>query len=263
MVRRCAEGGGDRVGERVRGGFGTRAADAPRWWAATAARRARRAPGRRGMSSAPARPGPRARHGAGRARAPSHPLLREEDLPQAHVLPSLLGSAVGPHRAGLRLRRYAPRMRPARVDTGSARSTLPPGAASCTTSALCNPGPGSPGVSARRARPPRRSARSRPRPIDRTGPPAGKLRVPTAPSLALEISRAAAEGAMPAGGAARADDVLRRRVPSRRAARRRTSSTLCPSSLRNTYDGTLWLPVAKHSEHLKAYRSICFVRDIS
>lgn len=109
-------------GERVRGPAGARAADAPRWWAATAARRARRAPGRRGMSSAPARPGPRARHGAGRARAPSHPLLREEDLPQADVLPPLLGSAVGPHRAGLRLRRYASRMRPARVDTGSARA---------------------------------------------------------------------------------------------------------------------------------------------
>lgn len=116
--RRAGGGGGAR---RVRGPAGARAADAPRWWAATAARRARRAPGRRGMSSAPARPGPRARHGAGRARAPSHPLLREEDLPQADVLPPLLGSAVGPHRAGLRLRRYASRMRPARVDTGSAR----------------------------------------------------------------------------------------------------------------------------------------------
>lgn len=116
----CVRRGGGAC--RVRGPGGARAADAPRWWAATAARRARRAPGRRGMSSAPARPGPRARHGAGRARAPSHPLLRQEDLPQADVLPSLLGSAVGPHRAGLRLRRYASRMRPARVDTGSARA---------------------------------------------------------------------------------------------------------------------------------------------
>lgn len=70
------------------------------------------------MSSAPARPGPRARHGAGRVRAPTVPFLREEDLPQAHVLPPLLGSALGRLRAGLRLRRYAPRMRPARVDTG-------------------------------------------------------------------------------------------------------------------------------------------------
>ncbi|CAH0724000.1 unnamed protein product, partial [Brenthis ino] len=91
-------------GSRVRGAGWARAADAPRWWAATAARRARRAPWRRGMSSAPARPGPRARHGAGRARAPTHPLLRKEDLPQAHLLPPLLGSAVGAHRAGLRLR---------------------------------------------------------------------------------------------------------------------------------------------------------------
>lgn len=116
--RACAETRG--VG---RGACGT---DAPRWWAATAARRARRAPGRRGMSSAPVRPGPCASHGAGRARAPSHPLLRQEDLPQAHLLPSLLGPTVGPHRAGIRLRRYAPRLRPARIDTGSARSPARP-----------------------------------------------------------------------------------------------------------------------------------------
>lgn len=107
---------------RVRGAGWARAADAPRWWAATAARRARRAPGRRGMSSAPARPGPRARHGAGRARAPTHPLLRQEDLPQAHLLPPLLRPAVGAHRPGLRLRRYASRMRPERVDTARALS---------------------------------------------------------------------------------------------------------------------------------------------
>lgn len=101
---RGRRGAAARAGAR---GARRRAADAPRWWAATAAVRARRAPGRRGMSSAAARPGPRARHGAGRARAPPHPLLREEDLPQAHLLPPLLGPAVGPHRAGLRLRRYA------------------------------------------------------------------------------------------------------------------------------------------------------------
>lgn len=121
-----------RSGRRRRGAR-RGAADAPRWWAATAARRARRAPLRRGMSSAPARPGHRARHGAGRARAPRHPLLRQEDLPQAHLLPPLLGSAVGPHRAGLRLRRYAPRMRPGRVDTGPRATPARP--------ALCNPGP--------------------------------------------------------------------------------------------------------------------------
>lgn len=122
--RRLRRGGGARRGgARVRGAGWARAADAPRWWAATAARRARRAPGRRGMSSAPARPGPRARHGAGRARAPTHPLLRQEDLPQAHLLPPLLRPAVGAHRAGLRLRRYASRMRPGRVDTGRALST--------------------------------------------------------------------------------------------------------------------------------------------
>lgn len=156
---RGAAGAAAGAGRRVRGPAGARAADAPRWWAATAARRARRAPGRRGMSSAPARPGPRARHGAGRARAPSHPLLREEDLPQADVLPPLLGSAVGPHRAGLRLRRYASRMRLARVDTGSARGrhrhdqrVMQPGA--CGRHRACPPRPGRPPRSIPPRRPP-------------------------------------------------------------------------------------------------------------
>lgn len=121
--RRCEvrAGGRGAAARRHACARGPEAADAPRWWAATAARRARRAPLRRGMSSAPARPGHSARHGAGRARAPHHPLIRQEDLPQADLLPPLLGSPVGPHRAGLRLRRYAPRMRPGRVDTGRAR----------------------------------------------------------------------------------------------------------------------------------------------
>lgn len=149
----CAEWRGVARG-RVRDPFGARAADAPRWWAATAAVRARRAPGRRGMSSALARPGPRASHGAGRARAPSHPLLREEDLPQAHVLPPLLGPAVGPHRAGLRLRRYASRMRPVRVDIGSARSPPRP----ARSARYATGAPRAPGVSVcPRARPDRSS----------------------------------------------------------------------------------------------------------
>ncbi|GBP52484.1 hypothetical protein EVAR_32040_1 [Eumeta japonica] len=118
-------------GARVRGGVRrAAAADAPRWWAATAARRARRAPRCRGMSSAPARPGPCARHGAGRARVTprSHTFVREEDFPQAYLLPSLLRPAVGPHRAGLRLRRYAhaPHARRYAPVAGSARDQRPP-----------------------------------------------------------------------------------------------------------------------------------------
>uniref|UniRef100_A0A2H1VY83 SFRICE_002511 n=1 Tax=Spodoptera frugiperda TaxID=7108 RepID=A0A2H1VY83_SPOFR len=202
-VRRCAwRGRGAGGAERVRGPAGARAADAPRWWAATAARRARRAPGRRGMSSAPARPGPRARHGAGRARAPSHPLLREEDLPQADVLPPLLGPAVGPHRAGLRLRRYASRMRPVRVDTGSARGrrrhdqrVMQPGARAWPRA--CPPRPGRPP----RSIPPRRPAPSA-RPASRLDypPTSSRAHVACQPCIALHLKF---QGPVARGGARR------------------------------------------------------------
>uniref|UniRef100_A0A2A4JAK2 Uncharacterized protein n=1 Tax=Heliothis virescens TaxID=7102 RepID=A0A2A4JAK2_HELVI len=159
VALRAARGAGARRAgaRRVRGPAGARAADAaamvgPRQPLESAAR-----PGRRGMSSAPARPGRAPRHGAGRARAPSHPLLREERPSTSRRMhPLLLGSAVGLIGQGYGCEGTRRAMRPARVDTGSGAPR-----AAGTTSALCTRSP-RPAPRPPRARAPApRAARSR------------------------------------------------------------------------------------------------------